>query len=290
METLSLAFRTADDGHVYPLGRRRRHYTGRAPKVNDIKNVAVVPVDSDSRAFSDKEGDVLRAFSSPGPSETMTVGDYWEGRKDGNVVPEFAASATHEEIHKSVERAAGEEASARADSVVRRTVQNDQLFLPTKEDRRRIREARKAGYSWEKILAPYRQAHDEGKLTDGELKGIVDFVRKASHKRIQKPREPHTVDFPTTEYDPSRFPGLVMRGGDHKPTTMVFKNGKAVVVGASSERQGRKVLREVAGRLREKGFPVEEPKVKTQSVVMTYDLGTPLDLNAVEMSSREQGS
>ena len=129
----------------------------------------------------------------------------------------------------------------------------------------------------------------------------LDHFRESGHKQFREDKihptwmtdeRPQVVfpfytdkrvhEFDEVEYAPEKFPGLVYRPASHTAALTTFPSGKVVVVGATSERQGRELVKEYAETLRERGFPVEEPKVSTQSVVMTSDLGTPLDLEAVE--------
>lgn len=59
-----------------------------------------------------------------------------------------------------------------------------------------------------------------------------------------------------TEYNPSRFKGLVMRIREPKTTALIFKSGKVVVTGAKSEEAALLAARKYARIIQKLGFIV----------------------------------
>ena len=56
--------------------------------------------------------------------------------------------------------------------------------------------------------------------------------------------------FPSVEYRPEQFPGLVFRLKKPKTATLIFNSGKMVCTGAKSESQAKKAVRKVVQELK----------------------------------------
>jgi transcription initiation factor TFIID TATA-box-binding protein len=89
------------------------------------------------------------------------------------------------------------------------------------------------------------------------------------------------------EYNPERFPGLVMRILKPKATVLVFSTGKMVVTGLRHAEEAEKVVGEVLKRLKGAKIAVANPVITVQNIVASGDLHTLIDLNmaAVVMES-----
>lgn len=61
-----------------------------------------------------------------------------------------------------------------------------------------------------------------------------------------------------TEYNPSRFKGLVMRIREPKTTALIFRSGKIVVTGAKSEEAALLAARKYARIIQKLGFTVSQ--------------------------------
>lgn len=59
-----------------------------------------------------------------------------------------------------------------------------------------------------------------------------------------------------SEYNPSRFSGIVMRIREPHTTALLFKSGKMVVTGARNEDDSRLAARKYARIIQKLGFPV----------------------------------
>lgn len=81
------------------------------------------------------------------------------------------------------------------------------------------------------------------------------------------------------EYNPERFPGLVMRVEDPKGTLLIFTTGKAVVTGLKRSEQAVPAVERAIEKLGEVGVEVVDFEVKIENFVASGDLHTRVDLN-----------
>ncbi len=81
------------------------------------------------------------------------------------------------------------------------------------------------------------------------------------------------------EYNPERFPGLVMRVTDPKATVLVFSTGKMVVTGMRQASEAKTVVDNVIQRIKKAKLEVSNPVITVQNIVASGDLHTPIDLN-----------
>ncbi len=96
----------------------------------------------------------------------------------------------------------------------------------------------------------------------------------------------HTIDldaitksFPTAEYRPEQFPGLVFRLKKPKTTTLIFHSGKMVCTGAKSTAQAIKAVDKVVKELKSHGIIIMgRPKTRVQNIVASVSLGGKIDL------------
>jgi transcription initiation factor TFIID TATA-box-binding protein len=102
----------------------------------------------------------------------------------------------------------------------------------------------------------------------------------------------HTVDldsitksFPTAEYRPEQFPGLVFRLKKPKTATLIFNSGKMVCTGAKSEGQAVKAVDKVVRELKNHGIIIMgKPKTQIQNIVASASLGGRVDLEKATYS------
>ena len=85
--------------------------------------------------------------------------------------------------------------------------------------------------------------------------------------------------FPSAEYRPEKFPGVIFRLKKPRTATLIFHSGKMVCTGARSEREARKALMKVVRKLRKSGMIIGgKPKIKIQNVVASASLPKLVDL------------
>jgi transcription initiation factor TFIID TATA-box-binding protein len=85
--------------------------------------------------------------------------------------------------------------------------------------------------------------------------------------------------FPVVEYNPERFPGLIMRIPDPKATILLFTTGKMVITGMREESEAAPVVKNVLHRLTECDIQVGPPEITIQNVVASGDVKCSVDLN-----------
>jgi transcription initiation factor TFIID TATA-box-binding protein len=85
--------------------------------------------------------------------------------------------------------------------------------------------------------------------------------------------------FPSTEYRPESFPGLVFRLKKPKTVTLIFSSGKMICTGSKSERQAKKAVARVVDELRRNGIVITgSPIIQIQNIVASAGLNGSIDL------------
>jgi transcription initiation factor TFIID TATA-box-binding protein len=85
------------------------------------------------------------------------------------------------------------------------------------------------------------------------------------------------------EYNPQRFPGVIMRHREPRSTALIFKTGKMIVTGAKSEQDSKMAARKYVAIISKVGFPVRysDANYKIQNITATVDVGFPIRLEAL---------
>jgi len=81
------------------------------------------------------------------------------------------------------------------------------------------------------------------------------------------------------EYNPERFPGLVMRIQDPKATFLIFSTGKMVVTGLRRADEAARGVEKAIKNIKKAGIKVANPEITIQNIVASGDLHTNIDLN-----------
>ena len=81
------------------------------------------------------------------------------------------------------------------------------------------------------------------------------------------------------EYNPERFPGLVMRIEKPRATILIFSTGKMVVTGLRQASEAERVVDKVVKNIRKAGIRLSNPEITIQNIVASGDLHTNIDLN-----------
>ncbi len=85
--------------------------------------------------------------------------------------------------------------------------------------------------------------------------------------------------FEDVEYNPERFPGLVMRITDPKATFLIFSTGKMVITGLRRADQASAGVKKIVKAIKKAGINVSNPIITVQNIVASGDLHTFIDLN-----------
>ena len=81
------------------------------------------------------------------------------------------------------------------------------------------------------------------------------------------------------EYNPERFPGLVMRIQKPKATILVFSTGKMVVTGLRDSKDAPEVVSKVMKSIQKCKINISDPEIIIQNIVASGDLSCSIDLN-----------
>ena len=81
------------------------------------------------------------------------------------------------------------------------------------------------------------------------------------------------------EYNPERFPGLVMWINDPKATFLIFSMGKMVVTGLRKAEEAARGVDKAIKNIKKAGIKVSNPEITIQNIVASGDLHTNIDLN-----------
>ena len=102
------------------------------------------------------------------------------------------------------------------------------------------------------------------------LLGNVDFIEKGDH----------------CEYNPKKFPAVIMKMKEPKATALIFKSGKMVCTGAKSEEDSHKAARKFASIIRKLGFNVGFSGFKIENIVASADLKFKISLEGLACNLR----
>ena len=111
---------------------------------------------------------------------------------------------------------------------------------------------------------------------------IVDVVNVVTCAKFEK-----TIDLQKiiekvsqTEYNPTQFPGLVLRLIFPKATVLIFESGKIVCTGTKSKEQSVLAINSVVSRLATHGIDLgeKEPEVEVQNMVASVNLKGTINL------------
>lgn len=101
---------------------------------------------------------------------------------------------------------------------------------------------------------------------------VVDITEKIDLVQIARKHA-------EVEYNPERFPGLVMRIEKPRATILIFSTGKMVVTGLRKATEAPRVVEKVVKNIKKAGIKVTNPVITIQNIVASGDLHTNIDLN-----------
>ena len=114
-----------------------------------------------------------------------------------------------------------------------------------------------------------------------QTKAIINIQNVVSSATLNQKVDLNAVvkSYPTAEYRPDRFPGLVFRLKRPKTATLIFSSGKMICTGAKSEKESRRAIMKVAKELKEDGIIIiSKPDLKVVNIVASASLGGKVDL------------
>jgi len=81
------------------------------------------------------------------------------------------------------------------------------------------------------------------------------------------------------EYNPERFPGVVMRIEKPRATFLIFSTGKMVVTGLRKASEAENAVKQAIKNIQDAGVKLSKPEITIQNIVASGDLHTNIDLN-----------
>ncbi|MHA1725898.1 MAG: TATA-box-binding protein [Promethearchaeota archaeon] len=100
-----------------------------------------------------------------------------------------------------------------------------------------------------------------------DIEGRLDLVKIAKN-------------LPDVEYNPERFPGIILRIDKPKATFLIFSTGKMVITGLRKAIEAEKAVAKAVKKIKGAGIKISNPQVKIVNIVASGDLHVAVDLNA----------
>ena len=114
-----------------------------------------------------------------------------------------------------------------------------------------------------------------------EVQNIVSYVDLQTQLDLVQ----LAVDLPNSEYNPDRFPALIVKFKDPKISFLVFSNGKMNCTGANQIGKVKEGVAKLVGQLRGLGVEIEkDPEIKVTNLVSTVDIGLDLNLDEIALN------
>ena len=112
---------------------------------------------------------------------------------------------------------------------------------------------------------------------DFEINNVVATVKLDLSKRLDLIKM--TRKAPESEYNPEKFPGLILRIEKPKASFLIFTTGSMVITGLKNVLLVEKAVKKVFKMLKKFGFKLPKPEIKIENLVASGDLHTSIDLN-----------
>ena len=112
---------------------------------------------------------------------------------------------------------------------------------------------------------------------------IVNIVVSTSLEH-DIPLEKMAATLSNTEYNPEKFPGLVIRIREPKTSALIFSSGKVVCTGARTLEKVEESLQQIIKSLEKINIKIKiKPKINVQNIVASGSVGMDLNLNVLAM-------
>jgi transcription initiation factor TFIID TATA-box-binding protein len=112
---------------------------------------------------------------------------------------------------------------------------------------------------------------------DYKINNVVATVKLELSERLDLLTITRKV--PESEYNPERFPGLILRIEEPKASFLIFTTGSMVITGLKNVLLVEKAVKIVFKMLKKFGFKLPKPQIKVENLVASGDLHTTIDLN-----------
>jgi transcription initiation factor TFIID TATA-box-binding protein len=90
-----------------------------------------------------------------------------------------------------------------------------------------------------------------------------------------------------TQYNPKRFSGLILRMHNPLATSLIFSNGKIIVLGAKTEEDSKKACDKIGKIIKSLNYPVKLTNFKIQNIVGSCDVRFQINLYKLNSKIKE---
>jgi transcription initiation factor TFIID TATA-box-binding protein len=112
---------------------------------------------------------------------------------------------------------------------------------------------------------------------DFEINNVVATVKLEISEKLDLVKIARKA--PESEYNPEKFPGLILRLEKPKASFLIFTTGSMVITGLKKVVLVEKAVKNVFKMLKKFGLKLPEPTIKIENLVASGDLHTSIDLN-----------
>jgi transcription initiation factor TFIID TATA-box-binding protein len=120
------------------------------------------------------------------------------------------------------------------------------------------------------------KTESEEKL-DFKIENVVGTVKVQSEGKLDLVHISRKI--PDVEYNPERFPGVIMRIENPRATFLIFTTGKMVLTGLKKASQAQAAVDKAVKKLNKTGVKVWDPEIAIVNIVASGDLKVHVDLN-----------
>ena len=114
-----------------------------------------------------------------------------------------------------------------------------------------------------------------------KVKAVINIENVVASATMKQKVDLNAIvkSYPSVEYRPEQFPGLVFRLKRPKTATLIFNSGKMVCTGAKSEKEAKRAVMKIIKELKKGGIIIiSKPELKIQNIVASASLGGTIDL------------
>lgn len=116
---------------------------------------------------------------------------------------------------------------------------------------------------------------------------IQNIVLSVTYKDIEFDLEKLASLLEGARYDPEVFPGIAYKSETPRASFLIFASGKMNCVGAKSMKDAEQAIKKLTDKLRDSDIEIkEEPKVKVQNMVASFDFNREFDLEKIAREFR----
>lgn len=127
------------------------------------------------------------------------------------------------------------------------------------------------------IMSPKETNEENEEKLDFKIENVVGTVKVQSEGKLDLVHISRKI--PDVEYNPERFPGVIMRIENPRATFLIFTTGKMVLTGLKKASQAQAAVDKALKKLNKTGVKVWDPEIAIVNIVASGDLKVHVDLN-----------